>query len=73
MKDWHQTANLQFPKLGGNDTWPWKEDAESALQAALIGPIDFFLTGGVLTVVSVVGGSVVASSWAAVKNARSKY
>jgi hypothetical protein len=70
LKDWQQTAHLQFPKLQGSDGWPWKEDAESALQAALIGPVDFFLTGGVLTAVSVIGGSVVASSWTAIKNSR---
>ena len=68
LKDWQQSAHLQFPSLHGS--WPWKEDAESALQAALVAPIDFFITGGVLTVVSVVGGSVVASSWTAIKNSR---
>lgn len=67
IKDWQKNYNLRFPERQEDKGWPWKEDSESALQAALVGPIDFFLTGGVLTVVSVVGGSVVASSWSAIK------
>lgn len=67
LKDWTQNANLRFPEMPRETGWPWKDDAESALQAALIGPVDFFITGGTLTIVSVVGGSVVASTWTAIK------
>lgn len=70
IRDWQRNADLIYPGMQEYKGWPWKEDAESALQAALVAPIDFFLTGGVLTVVSVVGGSVVASSWSAIARKR---
>ena len=73
IKDWQRNYNLRFPNNFEEKGWPWKEDADTAYQAALIvGPIDFFITGSVATVVSVVGGSVVASTWAAVKNKKNR-
>ncbi len=69
IRDWQQHAELRFPEADDRG-WPWKEDAESAVLAAVVAPVDFFLTGGVLTGVSMIGGSVASSSWAAIKRKR---
>lgn len=71
VKDWQLNHNLRFPKVHDEYGSPWKEDAESAMHAALlIGPFDFVITGSVLTVASVVGGSVVASTKAIINRRR---
>lgn len=68
IKDWKVNSDLILPGKILNGGWPWKEDAEAALEAFLIAPIDIAVSGGGLTVVSVIGGSVVSSTWAAIKN-----
>ena len=70
LKDWVKNSQMRFPPVQERRGWPWKEDADSALQAALVAPLDFFMTGGTLTIVSLVGGSIVASTWSAIKNRR---
>ncbi len=64
IKDWTQNYNLRFNVPEKQSGWPWKEDAESALQGAFV---ESTITGGVFSIVSVVGGSVVGSTWAAIK------